>query len=165
MRKYFPCLGGNDPSPPDPPDQKRPQQHLLSPSPISLSPTASLYTSPPPTQEMSSVIMCGVTARPTPSCANHDDLASRLSEISLSLDVAKAERQRNEHQIMSVMQQVLSKMDELKKEIRDMKYKESYIARLESRNRQLRNENSRLLLQQRNSRVIRLLDRSTVSLP
>ena len=181
MRKYFPCLGGDNPPPPDPPDPPDPpqQQHpqhpqhplSLSSSPLSLSPpTLSLYTSLPPTQEMPSDILCEATVSPMPSSANLDDLTSQLSEISLSLDMEKAERQRNELRMTVFMQEMFSEMsagmNELKEEVRDLKDQQhSYIARLASRNSQLCDEKSQWLLQQRSSGATRLLGRSTASLP
>ena len=61
--------------------------------------------------------------------------------------------------------EMVSGMNELRDEVRDMKDQGSYIARLESRNNQLCDEKRQLLLQQRSSGATRLLDRSTASLP
>ena len=177
MRKYFPCLGGNEPppppDPPDPPQQQHPLSLSLSPSPLSLSlspPTLSLYTSLPPTQEMPSDVLCEATVSPIPSSANLDDLTSRFSELSLSLDVEKSERQHNELRMTSLMEEMFSEMvsgmNKLSEEFRDLKDQtSSHIASLESRNSQLCDEKSQWLLQQRSSRATRLLDRSTASLP
>ena len=112
---------------------------------------------------MPSNVLSEATVSPIPSSANLDELTSRFSEISLSLDVEKSERQHNELPMTSLMEEMFSEMvsgmDKLSEEVRDLKDQtSSHIASLESRN-------SQWLLQQRSSRATRLLDRSTASLP
>ena len=120
-------------------------------SSLSLSPpTHSLYTSLPPSQELPSDILCEATVFPTPSSSNLDDLTSRFSELSLSLDVEKAERQCAELRMArmeEMFSEMVSGMNELRDEVRDMKDQGSYIAKLESRNSQLCDEKRQLLLQ------------------
>ena len=111
--------------------------------------------------------MCETPVRPTPPSPNLDDLTSRFSALSLSLDVEKAERQCAELRMArmeEMFSEMVSGMNELRDEVRDMKDQGSYIARLESRNNQLCDEKRQLLLQQRSSGATRLLDRSTASL-
>ena len=60
---------------------------------------------------------------------------------------------------------IITALDDIRRDIRDNKEQAEYNAELRLQNRQLCEDNTRLLLQQRGSGATRLLDRSDMSLP
>ncbi|KAI6659398.1 hypothetical protein LOD99_10844 [Oopsacas minuta] len=153
MRRYFPCLWRDPPAqflipePPEPPDPPLQQQQssLSTYYPVAVN----LYESLPPTQELSSRVLCEVTpSLSPPQRVEFDDLAAQRDVEEIKLD-------------MVVMR---SAIEALGVNERDKEELQATIARLESAVTQLRDENEQLLEQQSRDVTAQVV-RSTESLP
>ena len=126
---------------------------------------ASLYESPPPTQELSSRVLCEVTPRLSPpQRAEFDDLVAQVSELSLSHSEVTAGIKRDVEDIKLDMAVMRSGIEALGKNERDKEELQATIARLESAVTELRDENEQLLEQQSRDATAQVA-RSTQSLP
>ena len=128
--------------------------------------TTNLYDSLPPTQELSSRVLCEITPRLSPpQRAEFDDLVAQVSELSLSHSQATVGIKRDVEQIKLDIATMASGIEALRKNERDKEELQATILRLETAVTQLLVEKEQLLKQQRSSSATAQIARSTLSLP